>query len=258
MKKKITLLLVAAVAAVSVVGSVSAQQGRGRAGEGERIVPEILQIVADQLGIEPSEVLLQLQGQSLEDVITANGGDVEVISAEVIAAITERVNAAVADETITQARADLMLGNLAGMMERAMNGEFGGYGLRDGLRDGLREFRQGRGRGEGLGDGRLGMMFQNRSPLLNAVTDATGLTLQEVVQEVRAGSTLSEIVTANGGSPEAVIEAALATLQARHDQAVENGRLTQQQADAILAGAQAYFEATMDGAFQPQGIAAAL
>lgn len=258
MKKKITLLLVAAIAAVSVVGSVSAQQGLGRFGEGQRIVPELLQIVADQLGIEPSEVLGQLRGQSLEDVITTNGGNVEAIRAEVIAAITERVNAAVADETITQARADLMLENLAGMVERALNGEFGGFGLRDGLREGLpdirREFRQGQGRGEGMGSGRLGQMFQDRSPLLNAAADATGLTTREIAQELRSGSTLSEVVTANGGSPEAVIQAAVATVQARHDQAVENGRITQAQADAMLGGVQAYFEAAMNGAFQPQGI----
>lgn len=250
MKQKIGLLLVAALAAVSIVGVASAQQGQPNppvGGRGTSIVRELLQIVTDDLGIEPAALLEQLQDQTLADVIAANGGDVATITADVTAAITERVNTALENGTLSQERADAVLGNLPDVIENALNGDYSALGgFRPGLRD---QF----GRGQ-LGErgGLFGEMLRlDALPLVNAAADATGLSAREIASQIRSGSTLSEVISANGGAPEAVITAAVAAAQTRLDEAVTNGRFTQQQADDILAGVRAFYEAAMSGTLRP-------
>lgn len=251
MKQKIGLLVVAVVAAVSIVGVASAQQGQPNpppaGGRGASIIRELVQIVTDDLGIAPADLWEQLQDQSLADVIAANGGDVATITADVTAAITGRINTALEDGTITQERADAILSRLPEVVENALNGEYSALrGFRPGLRD---QF----GRGQ-LGErgGLFGEMLRlDALPLVNAAADATGLTAREIAEQIRAGSTLSEVISANGGTPEAVITAAIAAAQTRLDEAVANGRFTQQQADDILTGVRAFYDAAMSGTLRP-------
>lgn len=248
MKKTIGLIVMSVVAVVAMVGVASAQDetsarpapqpGLPRLNEHFPLVGDLLQIVADGLGIQPEDIVAQMRGQTLADIITANGGDVEQISADLAAAITERVNEAVANGDMIQERADAILGNLDAAVERALNGE---------LRGGL---------------GRLGMRGQrsflqnDTRPLISAIADATGLTGQEIVQELRAGKTLSELLDEHGVSADTVVASAVAQVQETLDQAVANGRLTQEQEDAMLAGLEAFYNAVLEGAFRPQASAA--
>lgn len=247
MKHKLGLLLVVVVVVISVVGVASAQQGQlvqpdPPIGGREPILRELAQIVADDLSIEPAELLDQLQDQTLAEVITANGGSIETVTADVTAALTDRINTALENGRITQERADEMLSNLPELIDSALNGEFR---VLRGFRAGLRgEF------------GQRGGLLRNALrldalPLINAAADATGLTVREIANQLRSGSTLSEIITANGSTPEAVIAAAVQATQTRLDEAVANGRLTQEQADDILTGLQAFYEAVMSGALRP-------
>ena len=261
-KKKLSLLIVAAIAVFAIVGVVSAQReqpGRPGAGGQEPILRQLMQIISGELGIAPGDILVQLQDQTLEEVITANGGSVDEISAEITESITERVNAAVEQGTLAQERADEILAELAAQVQSAMNGEFAG--LRPGI---LRDLRQ-----PGFdGDRRPGMRFPRQHwgwndtrPLFNAAVEATGLTAQEIVQAIRSGSTLGGVISENGGDPSAVIRDALASVQTQLDEAVANGRITQEQEDAILAGLQAFYEAVMNGAWQdaaPEAVDAAV
>lgn len=251
MKRKIGLLVVSAIAAVSIVSVASAQQGQPNppagGGRGASIVRELVQIVTDDLGIEPAALLEQLQDQTLADVIAANGGDVATITADVTDAITGRVNTALENGSITQERADAILSRLPEVVENALNGEYSALrGVRPGLRDTF-------GRGQ-LGErgGLFGEMLRlDALPLVNAAADATGLTAREIGAQIRAGSTLSEVISTNGGTPEAVITAAVAAAQTRLDEAVANGRFTQQQADDILTGVRAFYDAAISGTLRP-------
>lgn len=251
MKQKIGLLVVAAVAAVSIIGVASAQQGQPNpppgGGRGASIVRELLQIVTDDLGIAPADLREQLQHQTLAEVIAANGGDVATITADVTAAITGRVNTALENGTISPERADAILSRLPEVVENALNGEYSALrGFRPGLRDSF-------GRGQ-LGErgGLFGEMLRlDALPLVNAAADATGLTAREIGEQIRSGSTLSEVISANGGTPEAVITAAVEAAQTRLAEAVANGRFTQQQADDILAGVRAFYDAAMSGTLRP-------
>lgn len=251
MKQKLGLLVVAALAAVSIVGVASAQQGQPNPppgdGRGAHIVHELVQIVSDDLGITPADLREQLQDQTLAEVIAANGGDAATITADVTAAITERVNTALENGTLSQQRADTMLSRLPEVIDNALNGD---YSILRGFRPGLRD-SFGRGQLSERG-GLFGNMLRlDALPLVNAAADATGLTAREIGEQIRSGSTLSDVISANGSTPEAVLGAALETVQTRLDEAVANGRFTQQQADDILAGVRAFYEAALSGTLRP-------
>lgn len=95
----------------------------------------------------------------------------------------------------------------------------GGPGGRGGGRGG-----DGQGRGQGMMRG-----------FIRVISDETGLEPREIIDEVRADKTLAMIITENGSTNQIVIDAALAAATERTTQAVENGRITQERADEILA-----------------------
>lgn len=261
MKTKFALVIVSLVAVMAMVGVVSAQDvgqppappdrpGMGQRGDrlqnGFQVLGDLAQIVADDLGIERAELVQQLREQPLEEVITAMGGDINQITADVTAALTERVNQSVADGRLAQQRADQILANLDDVVQRALSGE-----LRGAWRDGIG--RPGRGN-------RLPLeqrpFLNDIRPLINAASDAIGLTGQEIAQALRDGKTLSEVITENGGSPDAIVAGAIAQVKEMLDPAVANGRLTQEQEDTMLNGLQAFYEAVMNGAFRTEASAA--
>lgn len=255
MKKKIGLVIVSMVAVMAMVGVVGAQDSEQptppdrpgleqrfpRAVEHVQFLGDLAQIVADDLGIERADLVGALRGQSLAEIIDANGGDIDQITADVIAAVTDRVNQAVADGNLLQERADQILAKLDETVVQALNGE-----LRGALRDGIG--RLGQGNRQPLGQ--RPFLQNDTRPLINAAVDATGLTGQEIVQAMRDGKTLAEVITENGGSPDAIIASAIAQVKENLDPAVANGRLTQEQEDAILSGLEAFYDAVMNDAFR--------
>ncbi|MBN8636229.1 MAG: hypothetical protein J0M07_12955 [Anaerolineae bacterium] len=114
--------------------------------------------------------------------------------------------------------------------------------------------RGGRG-GQMGGDQRGGRLGEDRQIyLMQAVMDATGLNLIEVSTQVRDGATLGEIVTANGGSIDAVVADAVAGATEAINQAVANGRLTQEQADQALARITEVFTNVLTGEARDQAL----
>lgn len=105
------------------------------------------------------------------------------------------------------------------------------------------------GRGGRGGDNnmRLGGRGDHQPHLLQAVMDATGLNLIEIGTQVRSGSTLGEIVTANGGTIEAVVAQAVSSATDAITQAVTDGELTQEQADAMIAQLEERFTNVLNG-----------
>ncbi|NOK64044.1 MAG: hypothetical protein GFH27_549409n18 [Chloroflexi bacterium AL-W] len=85
--------------------------------------------------------------------------------------------------------------------------------------------RQGPGRGQG------GL---TAAALVNATAEVTGLERSEVVDAIREGNSMAQVAEANGSSSDAVLQAARENAQERLDEAIANGRITQEQADAAL------------------------
>src|SRR5579862_3319527 len=99
MTKKIGLVAFAVIAIIAVVGVVSAQATTpepttpqaqqatpmpSTAGRG--IFGQLLQIVATDLDMQPQDLLQQLRGQTLAQVIQSKNGDVTKITADINAA----------------------------------------------------------------------------------------------------------------------------------------------------------------------------
>ncbi|MCA9914351.1 MAG: hypothetical protein KC496_13440, partial [Anaerolineae bacterium] len=71
--------------------------------------------------------------------------------------------------------------------------------------------------------------------LVNILMDETGMTAQEIFQQVRDGATLTQVIEANGGSVDNVTQALITQAETRLAEAVAEGRITQAQADEIRA-----------------------
>jgi uncharacterized coiled-coil protein SlyX len=71
--------------------------------------------------------------------------------------------------------------------------------------------------------------------LLQIVLEQTGLRMQELREQMGEDGILADVITANGGDVQAVIDAAVAQATERINTAVENERITQEQADERLA-----------------------
>ena len=87
--------------------------------------------IAEAAGVDQQSMMEQLRGgKSLLEIIEAGGTDVGVIVDQVVNAETERVDQAVADDSMTQAEADQWLAGLAERVRGMLEGtfQFGGRG----------------------------------------------------------------------------------------------------------------------------------
>lgn len=177
---------------------------RGLVRGGERI---LLQVVADATGLEVSDLLpLLREGSTLAEIAEENGADVDAIIADAVADATERIETSVANGGLTREQADELIANLNTLFTNAMTST-------------VREFMVEMYVGVGV---------------LRMVAEQTGLLPREITEQMRGGSTLAQILTENGVDVNAFIEDVIAQADERLDQAVENGRITQERADEIL------------------------
>lgn len=81
------------------------------------------------------------------------------------------------------------------------------------------------------------------------VTDATGLTEDELRDAMMNGSTIAELIEANGGDVDAVIAELIAEATTELTAKVEAGDITQEQADVMIANMEARITDHMNGTF---------
>ena len=79
---------------------------------------------------------------------------------------------------------------------------------------------------------------QDRRQAPEAVQELLGLSPEEIREQLRAGSTLGEIATAQGVDPEAVVDAIVTEMTERIDAAVADGAITEEDAAEKLADAE--------------------
>jgi len=82
------------------------------------------------------------------------------------------------------------------------------------------------------------------------VTDATGLTQEELRDAVRNGSTVAELIEANGGNVDTVIAALIAEATNNITEKVESGDITQDRADTKLETLEERITARVNGTFE--------
>jgi hypothetical protein len=86
-----------------------------------------------------------------------------------------------------------------------------------------------------MGGGMMRGGWGDRFGLVDVVAEVTETERAEVIAALQDGQTLAEYLAEHGGSVEEVVDAALAARAEALAAAVENGRITQEQADAMLA-----------------------
>ena len=104
-------------------------------------------------------------------------------------------------------------------------------------------------------DGQMvgGLSFGMRGfSLVDATAEATGLTVDEVIAALQEGQTFAQIAEDQGVEPQAIVDAFLADRQAALEQAVADGRLTQEQADEMLAEMTEHVSERLDETWTPQ------
>ena len=102
---------------------------------------------------------------------------------------------------------------------------------------------------DGSEDGKRGGRhgFGGQSEIVN---DATGLTREEIHTAIEDGSTVADLITANGGDVDSVIAELVAEATTHINEKVAEGRITQEQADERLAELESNITARLDGTLE--------
>jgi hypothetical protein len=178
---------------------------------------EHLATAAEAIGITEDELRAALaEGQSIAQVAEANDVDVQTVVDALVAAATERLESAIDD----------LPERIADVVER------------EGLPD--------RGPGGGHGPGHL-------AAGLDEAAEAIGITSEELRAALRDGSTIAEVAEANDVEVQGVVDALVAAAESRLDQAVEDGRLSEAEAEERAADLPERIGALVDGEHPPRG-----
>ena len=91
------------------------------------------------------------------------------------------------------------------------------------------------------------------SSLVAVVAEQLGMEQADLITELQAGKTMAEVITEQGGDIEAIIDVFMASRQERLETMVENGRITREQADAMLAVMRANVTERLNSAWSARG-----
>ena len=89
--------------------------------------------------------------------------------------------------------------------------------------------------------------------VLEIVADELDLSVEEVIEALRDGETVADFVEAHGGDVDDIVRAAVAEAEARLNEAVENGRLTEERKAEILERLQTELPERLEEPWQPRG-----
>lgn len=89
-----------------------------------------------------------------------------------------------------------------------------------------------------------------RGAHLETAAEVIGIEVDALGDAVREGQSLAEVAEVNGSSAQAVIEALVAEMNSRLDQAIEDGKLTAAQADEIRTDAPDRITAMVNGEYE--------
>ncbi len=100
--------------------------------------------------------------------------------------------------------------------------------------------------------GAWGRICRGFGVVSDAVADLLGMTKKEILAERAAGKTLSEIAKEKGVSDQQVIDAMVAAEQEVIERALSNGKITQAQADWLIARMKALAPFELTNPFGPR------
>ena len=231
-------LAVALVGGV-VVGPVRAQGVAPPRGEATAQGPQhgprgqMLQAVSNLLGMTPDQLRAELQGgRSLAQIAAERGIDEATLMQTISASVRARLDEAVAAGRLTPEQADARFARLQQRLGQWITAPQPAAGT---LRERGQRFRAPR-RAAGV-PSFLGLRGQEA---LDALATRLGLSGDQLGAELRGGRSLADIAAAQGIDQATLLNSITDVARERLAAAVAAGRLTQQQADALLGVVQAF------------------
>jgi hypothetical protein len=114
------------------------------------------------------------------------------------------------------------------------------------------------GAGTGMGrrgdmDGMRGQMGGPQQSLVVVAADKLGMPQADLIAQLQSGKTIAQVAGEKNVALDTIVNAFVATRQARMAQAVAAGRMTQAQVDAMLATMRANVTAQLSQPWSPQG-----
>ncbi|MYD95402.1 MAG: hypothetical protein F4Y02_17340 [Chloroflexi bacterium] len=217
--------LVAAVAAVALltvvtVSAVLAHGGFGRGGG----KADAATAIEEQTGLSQEDLRARLQGgESLADIIEAEGGDLEAVVTAALLGLDEKAEALVEAGRLESDQVDDYKANAEQRVRDWLNGEYEG--------------KRGKGRGR-LGGKPVG--------LIAIVSEQTGVSVEDIRAKLAEEQSLADVIEEAEGDQAAVIDAAMEALETRLTAAIESGRVDSDKADELRDGMRQRIESALD------------
>lgn len=199
---------------------------------GRHEVVSDLSVAAQAIGMTESELQTALQGgQTLAQVATSKGVAVQKVIDALVADQGSEIDAAVKAGRITQAQADQMKTNVTAQITARVNGTFAGPGV-------------GMGRGHG-------MMGPGED--LSVVAKAIGMSDSDLLTALQGGKSIADVAKSKSVAVQTVIDALVASEKTEVQALVTAGRITQTQADTMIANLTQRATAIVNGTFSGPG-----
>jgi hypothetical protein len=178
-----------------------------------------LATIAASLGMTEADLRTELQGgKSVADVASVKSVSLDTVVNAIIATQTETLKQAVTVGRLTQAQADTLLANL----KVTLPGQ-----LQTKMVAGLK--------GPGFGERGPGGPGMRGGASLTTIATALNMTEADLRTELQSGKSVADVASAKSVALDTVINAIVAEQTTKLNQAVTNGKLTQTQADEMLA-----------------------
>lgn len=188
-----------------------------------------IKILADMAGVTPSVIISKLrEGKSLADVAKSYGIDVKSLIDKVVAVHTERLQKLVDNGRITQEQANSRIK----LIRQHITDQVNVVWSEDLLPPPPPSDEWGLGPRMGRG---MGLREPPDDTPVSILAKEAGVPVSEIIQALREGKSLADVAKSHGVNVESFIDQIVAAHTERLQQLVDDGRITQEQADSRIA-----------------------
>jgi len=190
-----------------------------------------LDAVAEALGLTTDELKTELEaGKSIAAVAEEKGVDVATITDAYVEQMSEHLAQAVEDGKMTQDQVDSMLENARARFQDMLDQTWDMHPTWD--KGGLRRFGH---------------------ESLDVAAEALGMTTDDLLAELQDGKSIAAVAEEKGVGLDTIIDAYVAQESERLARAVEDGKITQDQADSMLEKSRERIQEMMDQTWDEGG-----
>ncbi|MFV1992209.1 MAG: hypothetical protein ACC652_15860 [Acidimicrobiales bacterium] len=190
-----------------------------------------LDTLSEVLGVDSQTLGEALKGgQTIADIAAENNVSLDTVKQAMLDEQAARIASALEEGKIDQEQADARTERLTENIDGIINGEI----------------KPGRG-----GMGRGGMRQEQRQKNLDEMAELLGVDAQDLADSLKSGSSLTEIAEENGVDTEVIVDAIVDRQTKRLNNAVENGRISEERAAELAENSEERATAVANGERRP-------